>query len=60
MRPHFADAWADRDLDEESHRIAFTSLAEQAHGVFEGLAGALYDRLSSPRAGWPSPTPSRR
>ena len=51
VRPHFADAWAERDLDEESHRIAFTALAEQAHGVFDGLADALYDRLSSPE-GW--------
>ncbi|WP_100444321.1 HAD family hydrolase [Glycomyces xiaoerkulensis] len=51
VRPNFADAWADRDLDQDAHRVAFTSLAEQAHGVFEGLAEALYDRLSSPE-GW--------
>ncbi len=51
VRPHFADAWADRDLDEDAHREAFTALAAQAHGVFDGLAEALYDRLASPE-GW--------
>ncbi len=51
VRPDFADAWADRDLDEEAHREAFTALAAQAHGVFEGLAEALYDRMASPE-GW--------
>ncbi|MEV3936131.1 HAD family hydrolase [Glycomyces sp. NPDC049804] len=51
VRPHFADAWADRDLDEDAHREAYTALAEQAHGVFEGLSEALYDRLASPE-GW--------
>ncbi|GAB3658432.1 HAD family hydrolase [Glycomyces tarimensis] len=51
VRPHFAEAWSDRDLDEDSHREAFTELAAQAHGVFDGLAEALYDRLASPE-GW--------
>jgi HAD superfamily hydrolase (TIGR01549 family) len=51
VRPHFAAAWADRDLDEDAHREAFTALAAEAHGVFEGLADALYDRMASPE-GW--------
>lgn len=51
VRPHFAAAWADRDLGEESHHEAFTSLIDQAHGVFEGFAQALYDRLLLPD-GW--------
>ncbi|MFC4337525.1 HAD family hydrolase [Salininema proteolyticum] len=51
VRPHFAGAWSDRDLDADSHRMAYTELAGQAHGVSEDLAQALYDRLASPE-GW--------
>ncbi|QSB06760.1 HAD family hydrolase [Natronoglycomyces albus] len=51
VRPHFAAAWADRDLSEEAHREAFTALIDQAHGTFDGFAEALYDRLLTPD-GW--------
>lgn len=42
---HLAEHWADRDLYEHSHRIAYTGLAETVSTDVEGLADALYERL---------------
>ncbi len=49
--PHLAEHWADRDLDERSHRAAYTGLAATVPTNVEGLADALYDRLLGPD-GW--------
>ncbi len=51
VRPDFAAAWAERDLDPDCHRLAYSHLAQQAHGVSAPLAEALYERLASPE-GW--------
>jgi HAD superfamily hydrolase (TIGR01509 family) len=48
---HLAEHWADRDLYEHSHRIAYTGLAETVATDVEGLADALYERLLVPD-GW--------
>ncbi|HIW62672.1 MAG TPA: HAD-IA family hydrolase [Candidatus Stackebrandtia excrementipullorum] len=49
--PHFAAAWADRDLTSMDHREAFVGLASQTSGAFDGFAEAVYDRMCSPE-GW--------
>lgn len=56
VRPHLAAAWANRDLSEADHAEAFTGIAEQVWADnprlgFEGLAEAMYARLTSPD-GW--------
>ncbi len=47
--------WADRDLDAEHHRAAFTGLTEQAGLPWPGLAGLLYDRHMTASAWAPYP-----
>lgn len=49
--PALAEVWADRDLDERSHRAAYTGLAATVTSGIDGLPEALYDRLLDP-AGW--------
>jgi HAD superfamily hydrolase (TIGR01509 family) len=49
--PHLAEAYADRDLYEHSHRAAYTGLAATVSTDVEGLAEALYERLLDPD-GW--------
>jgi HAD superfamily hydrolase (TIGR01509 family) len=48
---HLAEAYADRDLYEHSHRTAYTGLAATVCTDVEGLAEALYERLLRPD-GW--------
>jgi HAD superfamily hydrolase (TIGR01509 family) len=48
---HLAEAYADRDLYEHSHRAAYTGLAATVSTDVEGLAEALYERLLCPD-GW--------
>jgi HAD superfamily hydrolase (TIGR01509 family) len=48
---HLAEAYADRDLYEHSHRAAYTGLAATVCTDVEGLAEALYERLLRPD-GW--------
>jgi HAD superfamily hydrolase (TIGR01509 family) len=48
---HLAEAYADRDLYEHSHRAAYTGLAATVSTDVEGLAEALYERLLRPD-GW--------
>jgi HAD superfamily hydrolase (TIGR01509 family) len=49
--PHLAEAYADRDLYEHSHRAAYIGLAATVNSDVEGLADALYERLLGPD-GW--------
>jgi HAD superfamily hydrolase (TIGR01509 family) len=49
--PHLAEAYADRDLYEHSHRAAYTGLAETVRTEVAGLADALYERGLGPD-GW--------
>ncbi|MDY7084655.1 MAG: HAD-IA family hydrolase [Actinomycetota bacterium] len=49
--PHLAEHWADRDLYAHSHRAAYTGLASTVATDVEGLADALYERLTRPD-GW--------
>lgn len=49
--PHLAEHWADRDLYAHSHRAAYTGLASTVATDVEGLADALYERLTHPD-GW--------
>ena len=53
--PHLAEAWADRDLDERSHREAYTGLAATACPEIPGLAEAVYERVLSPHCWQPYP-----
>ena len=43
--PQLAEVWADRDLYEHSHRVAYTGLAATVTTGVEGLPDALYERL---------------
>jgi len=49
--PHLAEVWADRDLDEYTHRAAYTGLAATVDAGIDGFPDALYDRLLGPH-GW--------
>lgn len=49
--PRLAEVWADRDLHPPAHRAAYTGLAEMVSTNVEGLADALYDRVTVPD-GW--------
>jgi FMN phosphatase YigB (HAD superfamily) len=51
--PHLAEAWADRDLYEHSHRAAYTGLAALACDDVPGLAEAVYERVLSPHCWQP-------
>lgn len=42
--------WAERDLDAERHRAAYTALIHEAGVTDPGLARALYDRHKTPEA----------
>ncbi len=53
--PHLAEAWADRDLDERSHREAYIGLAALVCDEFPGLAEAVYERVLSPHCWQPYP-----
>ncbi|BCB91404.1 HAD family hydrolase [Phytohabitans suffuscus] len=49
--PHLAEAFADRDLYEHAHRMAYTGLAATVGAGVDGLEEALYERLLRPE-GW--------
>ncbi len=49
--PHLAEVWADRDLYGYAHRAAYVGLAETVPSDIEGLAEALYERVTVPD-GW--------
>src|SRR4029453_11874850 len=44
-----------RDLSAAYHRAAFTASFSAAEGMFEGLADAMYDRLTDPKSWTPCP-----
>jgi FMN phosphatase YigB (HAD superfamily) len=45
--PHLAEVWAVRDLYAEAHRAAYTGLAATVPVDVDGLAEALYDRVTT-------------
>ncbi|MFF0430694.1 HAD family hydrolase [Streptomyces sp. NPDC004327] len=51
--------WAERDLDTERHRAAYTALIRAAGVTDPGLAQALYDRHMTPEAWHPYPDTAR-
>ena len=49
--PHLAEVWADRDLSEAAHRVAFSGIGDGIGSGIEGFGDALHDRLCDPD-GW--------
>jgi HAD superfamily hydrolase (TIGR01509 family) len=49
--PHLAEVWATRDLSAAAHRAAYTGLAETVTVDVDGLAEALYHRMTQVE-GW--------
>ena len=53
--PHLAEAWANRDLYEQSHREAFVGLAATVPCDVPGLAEAIYERVETAPCWQPYP-----
>ncbi|MFI8825105.1 HAD family hydrolase [Streptomyces sp. NPDC053431] len=51
--------WAERDLDAERHRAAYTALIKEAGVTEPALVQALYDRHRTPQAWHPYPDTAR-